>query len=678
MRFQATLRAASIAWLLVAPLCVLPALAQGAGESSATTVATADDAGEVAVPTRRLLDSIRDDLVQLRFEKALAAIAALLADPGMTPAERAEALVLRSQTHVAFGDMDAAEQDYREILMMRATFVPEASLTPAKAMVRFKKVQAELIGRLRLSIDPPDARLTLDDREVLADADGGLFVRAGSYRLRVEHPGYDPAEQMLEVDPGQELAVRLDLFPNARSVILSTDVDDVEVSLDGVPVGRTRRPDGASSRAPAEIILENLSLTEHVFQLRKPCYRNERLEDILTVDLLDKAPKRYDLVRLIPARSTLRLHGGPDGADVMLDGRPVGRMPIDAVEVCPGARTIQVTLKKRVVWKSVVELPESSEVPVEVTARPNLALVGADEWPRPLQPFAQQFNTTTGIAPPPSADLAQAASWSEVRFPEQTDLAVAVVAATREGARDRWYLYSPILRKVQKLDVAPAAQQRPTWQGVVWGLFTVDSEVGGPGLVARVIEGGAAAAVDIVPGDRIVAVGGTPVESSAGLRRRLVAAESEGSVSIEWRSATGDTKQAILEGSHTPRLESVPLSIERAAVRAAWAAVDSACAPGSASAALSNLALLFSNYGHHDLAAETWRQVRWGERSGIGDGTAQYYLGRELELLGNESEAIEAYRAAAASVASAFTDEGPAVGPAAADRLADLGVATVR
>ncbi len=111
-----------------------------------------------------------------------------------------------------------------------------------------------------------------------------------------------------------------------------------------------------------------------------------------------------------------------------------------------------------------------------------------------------------------------------------------------------------------------------------------------------------------------------------------------------------------------------------ASVRAAWALSDAVSSSDREASALANLALLFSAYGQHELAAETWRRVDWGKRRGIGEGTAQYYLARELEMLGREKEAIDAYRRAAASAATTFNDHGPAVRPAALDRLADLGV----
>ena len=77
---------------------------------------------------------------------------------------------------------------------------------------------------------------------------------------------------------------------------------------------------------------------------------------------------------------------------------------------------------------------------------------------------------------------------------------------------------------------------------------------------------------------------------------------------------------------------------------------------------------------HFELAVDIWRRVDWGARAGIGEGTKQYYLGRALEGEGREEDAVAAYRKAAASASTAFTDDGLRIALAARDRLADLGV----
>ena len=92
------------------------------------------------------LEQIRVDLEELRFEKALSSIEAVVADPRLTRADRISLLILRSQAHVSYGDLDGAERDYRELLMLRPAYVPEDSLTPPKAIARFTWSWAAMPG----------------------------------------------------------------------------------------------------------------------------------------------------------------------------------------------------------------------------------------------------------------------------------------------------------------------------------------------------------------------------------------------------------------------------------------------------------------------------------------------------------------------------------------------------
>jgi tetratricopeptide (TPR) repeat protein len=57
------------------------------------------------------------------------------------------------------------------------------------------------------------------------------------------------------------------------------------------------------------------------------------------------------------------------------------------------------------------------------------------------------------------------------------------------------------------------------------------------------------------------------------------------------------------------------------------------------------------------------------QKPGLSQGTALYYLGLALEKLGYKKEAIDAYKAAAATKdATLFNNDGPGVAPLAARR----------
>ncbi len=623
---------------------------------------------------RPLIDAIRDDLVGLRFEHALSAIGVLLGEPDLSEADRAEILVLRSETHVAFGDLAAAEQDYREILRMRPRFVPDSSLMPRKAMERFARARAELIGDLILQLEPADTRVAVDGRRLSITA-GAIPLLAGQHLVLAELEGFDAVRQTVEIEANRETRLELRLIPNARTVVVLTEPEGVDVTLDGRWVGRTAIPStdelGGAPRT-AELRIEHLGLGEHVFGLSKTCFRTETFRDLLTVDLLDWSTKRYSSVVLGRVSSTVVPLGGPPGATVLVDGEQFGRLPLAPFGVCPGERRVEVRYAGRRIWASVGNLTEAREWVIEIAPRPNVVLLGAESWPAELRALETNFNTTIESQPP--EDASSLASWkARARtLPAGTDLAIA------RGTGTFWMIFSPILDAVVPLEPARLSVEHPTWSGVAWGLSVADSELSGPALVVHVVASGPAAQAGLRPGDRLVALGGTQVVSSQQVHRILQVASAKAPLDAEWLSPDGTAHRGRLSGRETARLVPGPAHAAGRMVRAAWAVVDALCDSDLAPVATANLALLLSDFERHELAVQAWKRTLLPERPGIGKGTVQYYLGRALERLGRDQEAIRAHTAAAASEATAFDDEGPAIAPAARDRLTDLGVATVR
>jgi hypothetical protein len=641
--------------------------------------ATRDDVEEDS-PARRSLDAIHADLVELRFEQALSAIEALLGSNELLEDDRVEALVLRAQGHVAFGDLKAAEQDYRDILSLRAGFVPDPSMTPRKALERFEKVQAAMIGRVILRMLPPDADVTVDGRPIPVGAEGEIALVAGEHRLHASRAGFDAETQTVFVAAGRSASLELRLRPNARSVIVFTEPDGVDVTLDGTWVGRTERPDPDSidvAGAPAQLLLENVPLGEHTIELSRDCYRNERRTDFLDVDLLNVTPKLYKKVRMIPVRATLVAESGPVGARVLVDGEDVGAIPLEPHALCPGLHEIEVRRGERRIWSDSREFSEGETTSLPVEARPNVLIVGAPDWPSELIRYRSMVNEVGAEARAPRGDPSELSTWHGADVPRDVDLVLARRAGPREGETDTWFAYSPILEYTTPLDLARADLGRPRWTLPSWGLRTVDSEVGGALRVAQVTEGSAAAAAGIARGDRILSVGGARVASTHQLRRFLDASSWKAPLAVEWTTTEGEPRRANLRAAPSVLLESDPEGRSgSAAIRAAWALASAEGDGEWAAAAQANLALLYSAHGHHESAARSWRRVDWEDRAGIGQGTAQYYLGRELERLGLESEAAAAYRRAAHSSGTAVDDEGPRIAGAARDRLSDLGLAT--
>lgn len=622
---------------------------------------------------RTMLDGARLDLVELRFEQSLATLESLLARADLTLSERIEGWVVRSQAHVAFGDLDAAEEDYRQLLRLQPAFVPDSSLTPGKAMERYRRVRGALIGELVVDVQPPDAEISIDGIPVALTAQLALPMLVGEHRLRAARAGFDAAEAGVIVEAGKSTHLNLRLVPNSRTLVVRTDPADVEVRIDGRLIGRTTAVIGADgwkdAKQPAQLVVESVPLGEHVIELSKPCYRDKRSRELLTVDLVDWSPRLLAPSVLVPVSSTLVVVGGTPGAEILVDGERMSRTPSAPIELCPGERRLEIRHGSRRIWTQSLLLEGDRESVVRLAARPNVLILGEGEWPAALMGMASSFNFE-GRPQPTMLDLEQPRSWEALPLADDVDLVFA--RRSHEGRELGWWLYSPHLRQLSAIDDPPSNFRRPDWQAVTWGLALADSDRFGPALVATVAENGPAAKAGVLPGVRLMSLGGSQVTSAAQAQRLLSAASTSAPLAAEWVSHSGHTGHGQMEGRVSPSLDRPGSDPTQNAVRAAWAAVDAATAAEGAAIARANLALLQAQCGMHDEAAEHWRKVSLDERAGIGRGTVAYYLGCALQALGRPAEAIEAFRQAADSNATAFHDEGPPVAAPARDRLREI------
>ena len=638
------------------------------------------EAGEAVDPRSATLAVAREDLSELRLDAALAAVSRVLASQDLPEALRLEALVLRAQAHGAAGDLDATEEDFREILLLDPSFRPDPTLTARKAAARFDAVRAATVGTVRLLLDPPDAIVRFDGRVASRSTEGVYPTLPGSRALRVERRGFDAEERTVDVAIGQEISLSVRLVPNARTVVLRTEPEDVRVLVDGREAGLTARPrlpDGTplEGRA-AELRLEDLPLGEHEFTLERTCFRTVTRREMLAVDLIDRSPLVSEVIEMVPVISTLAVRGAVKGAEAFVDGSPAGVLPQEAIRVCPGFRTVEVRARGRTLWRERMDLEEGRSRSIDVRPRPNLVLAGAETVPAGFEDLAASTSPAGTVGLPASGDPGDAAAWEQVDLPPDADLVLALEPASGLRAA-RLLLYSPILRIVEPVADSGFDGHRPEWSRAVFGLGVADSRIGGPARVVHVAPAGPAEASAIRVGDRVLAVGASKVSGSAevvaALRRQAPGAPVE--IAVEGSGSGPRTVRATPSASPLVGESRGPAP---AGFLAAWAASDGAAGGEAAASALANLALLLAGHGRHEEAVAVWSRVDFGERRGIGSGTVDYFRALSLEALGREAEARDALLRARSSSATIGDDEGLAIAPAAADRLADLGLATRR
>lgn len=625
-----------------------------------------------------MLAAAEAELAALRIDAALARVEALLSRQDLDDERRVEALVIRAKAHAADNKLAATEEDYRNILTLRPDWTPTQELAAPKLVQRFEKVRAATVGSVQVKVKPVDATVFVDDRPRTVAPDGTLRVLAGDRRFRIERRGFDPAEAMGKVEPGGTFDLAADLVPNSRPTRIVTDVPGVEVRLGDRLLGVTARsaegdePLGGAEEA--ELVVEEMPLGPRTLLLSKPCFRPRTLPVSMSADLLDRTPVRVEAPPMEPSRGTVRFVGGSAAARLVIDGEDLGAVPAEATTLCAGPRRVEVRAGGRSVFAASIEVSEDAERIVPIVATPSLALVGTEDRPPALASVAASMTVRATLPLPRGADLRRPEGWDAVSLPADVDLAAAVVPAADPADPPTLLLMSPILRTVERLTVPLESGARPVWRVPWFGLRVADD-----GAVVRVVEvvpGSPAAAAGIAAGDVLSAIDGRSVGRSRDARAALAAAGLDVPSPLTVVSPGAAPRVVPVVPAASPYLDPGRAQAGADAVLAAFAAVDALASDKDASSASANLALALARAGRYERAAEVWSRVVWPERPGIGPGTAAYHRGVALSRLGQEreTEAREALVKARGSAATTRDDGGPAVAPAAADHLADLGV----
>jgi hypothetical protein len=615
------------------------------------------------------LESIRGQIVALDLEKALGAIKALVERSDVSLDTRADALDLRAQAHVASDDLGAAEKDFRAILELRPDYTPHPDLFTKRALERFTRVRTATVGSVHVDVDPPDAILSLDGRPVVRDPAGAFKGFAGDRTLHVERRGFDGSDVPVRIAAGRETLLKVSLVPNARDLVVRTDVPGVSVAIDGTSLGSTAVPPGASGDggAAAELLARDVPIGEHAILLQKSCYATETRQEFVRVDLADRSAERLAVVTMRPARARVAVTGGGYLGELRVDGESVAQLPVDSFAMCPGRRAVEAVAAGRVVWSGMVEAGEA-DMSLDLTPRPSAVLVGA-EWPKSWSAVVSSWSFRARIDTPSGSDLTKAAAWAAVPLPPGTDIAVGIMPRGGVAGEERVFLYSPALGAVEERTVPPSSPATVRNVRTIEAAF-VDSEAGV--IVAAVNPGGAAALAGIKAGDRIVSLDGRKAGRVADVDAAVRGATGA-SIALELAAPGSERRALSVPVVEKPWVERRLAPGDSAIVRAGWAAADAAAGGPGAAAAFAQLATLLERAGRTPAAADAWRKVR-ALAAGNPSLTARadYALGQATAAVGSAAEATASFTRAKAEAESAGD---AALAAAAADHLADLGIA---
>ena len=152
---------------------------------------------------------------------------------------------------------------------------------------------------------------------------------AGEYTFLFRKNQYQPLSQKMRVERDQTIPITLQEDVSQRMpyippgmAIISSEPSGAEVLINGQKMGTTP-------------ITVNLTAGDHQMELRKDLYSTDRSTFTLQGGTTQQITRK-----LIPRFGFLSVQGTPANADLILNGKPIGKSPVTAMEINSGAHTL--------------------------------------------------------------------------------------------------------------------------------------------------------------------------------------------------------------------------------------------------------------------------------------------------------------------------------------------------
>ena len=183
------------------------------------------------------------------------------------------------------------------------------------------------------------------------------LLRSGSHRVVAHRAGYHELDLVIEVgqSPAQTVEIELAKLPG---IIMFTTEPDVaaDVQIDGESVGT------------APLIEVEVEPGRHRVEFVAERY----LSEVLELDVTGEGQQQQLSVELTPNWAPVSLSSRPAGAQVLVDGMPVGTTPAE-LEVEAGERQLELRLPGHNAWREAITV--LADQPVDL---PEVTMVQAD------------------------------------------------------------------------------------------------------------------------------------------------------------------------------------------------------------------------------------------------------------------------------------------------------------
>jgi eukaryotic-like serine/threonine-protein kinase len=214
--------------------------------------------------------------------------------------------------------------------------IPPAVVGPIAAYRVVAVVVGNLGSRVHVYCSEPNAEASLDDQPSAKLSPDGVElanVPTGSHQLLIKDAG-DQYKMAIDVGPAPTLTTFLQSGNNIGTLLVMTREDGVRVSVNGKSQKALTR--GGVMRIP------NLDPKEYVIAVAKPGFQLVAPQKA-AIRKGEQTTVTFILTPL-PRVASLSIRGGPPGAQVLLDDKPLGTIPADGTltvpDISPGDHAI--------------------------------------------------------------------------------------------------------------------------------------------------------------------------------------------------------------------------------------------------------------------------------------------------------------------------------------------------
>ena len=202
------------------------------------------------------------------------------------------------------------------------------------------------------TVEPQSAVVIINNQHyTLNDGAMSIVLDSGSYSYTVTAAGYHPQSGTFSV-AGNKVTKNIRLVADAASVTL-TAPDNAEIWVNGVMKG-TGRWSGT------------LNSGTYIFEARKAGHKSATLSKHIT----SAEPRQsYTLPAPTPIVGSLIISGTPINADVTLDGKAVGQLPLKLNDILVGEHTIVVSKSGYETYTQSVTVADGKTATINATLK---------------------------------------------------------------------------------------------------------------------------------------------------------------------------------------------------------------------------------------------------------------------------------------------------------------------